>query len=156
MLETVLNSPGLQHLAKEIFWNLNSNALESCSQINQSSKQILENPFFWLEKLVRFGIIISKKNHEDWTKAIQSVRYSAKKKHVLAYLKWNLKKEEPLFLKSLGFPCYTNPIAQDEFRNRIWKSYKFQSLSHGKKRMIFKLFKKTYVLHPLWNIRNCP
>ena len=116
MLETILNSPGLQHLAKEIFWNLNSDALEACSQVNQSSKQILENPFFWLEKLVRMGVV-SKKNQEDWIKAIQSVKNSDEEKNVLVYLKWNFKKDGLVDL-----PCYTSPIVQDEFRKKIWQS----------------------------------
>ena len=120
MLETILNNPGLQHIAKEIFWNLDCNALEASSQVNQSSKQILENPFFWLEKLVRLGVV-SKKNQEDWLKAIQSVKNSDEEKHVLAYLKWNLKKDGKFNKDGLvDLPCYTSPIVQKEFRNKIW------------------------------------
>ena len=68
-LETFINNPGFQHLAEEIFGNLNYESLENCQQINQSSKEILENPLFWLKKFIRSGGL-SKKNQDDWTKTI--------------------------------------------------------------------------------------
>ena len=42
-METIFNNPGLQHLAEEVFWNLNAEDLKICAQINQSCKQILQN-----------------------------------------------------------------------------------------------------------------
>ena len=45
-LAIFINNPGLQHLAKEIFWNLSFEALENCQQLNQSSKRIIDDPFF--------------------------------------------------------------------------------------------------------------
>ena len=99
-----IKNPGLQHLAKEIFWNLNYSSLEICQQINESSSQILENPFFWLEKFIREGSI-SKKNQEDWTKVIQSVINTNMEKHIVLYLKWTLKE------KGAGdVTIYTNPM----------------------------------------------
>ena len=82
-LGNFLNKPGLQHLAEEIFGNLNSDTLEHCRQINQSSNQILQNPMFWLQKFVQGGL--SKKNQEDWLKAIQSVKNSDKEKCISMY-----------------------------------------------------------------------
>ena len=53
-LEKILNNPGLQHLAENIFDNLKYEDLEICQGINQSSKQILDHqmkkPMFWLRK----------------------------------------------------------------------------------------------------------
>ena len=49
-LEKILNNPGLQHLAENIFWNLDVEDLKICGQINQSCKQIMKNPMFWLKK----------------------------------------------------------------------------------------------------------
>ena len=63
--------------------------LKICSQINQSCKQILENPMFWLSK---FGGL-SKENQKDWIKIIQSVKNSDYEKMIIFYLQWNLKKE---------------------------------------------------------------
>ena len=40
-MDKILNNPGLQHLAKTIFWNLDCENLEVCREINESSKEIL-------------------------------------------------------------------------------------------------------------------
>ena len=63
-LAKVINNPGLHHLSEQIFWNLNSDILENCEQINQSANQILQKPLFWLKKLVQRGI--SKNNQEEY------------------------------------------------------------------------------------------
>ena len=89
LLAILINNPGLQHLAEDIFLNLDSKALENCQQINQSSSQLLENPLFWMKKLVRRGF--SKKNEEEWMKVIKLVKNSEKEKHVVKYLAWKLK-----------------------------------------------------------------
>ena len=49
MMEEILQNPGLQHIAEEIFWKLSYEDLENCRLVNQSCKQILENPMFWLK-----------------------------------------------------------------------------------------------------------
>ena len=46
-LEKILNNPGLQHLAENIFDNLKYEDLEICRGINQSSKQILDHQMSW-------------------------------------------------------------------------------------------------------------
>ena len=88
--------------------------LKICAQINQSSKQILQNPIFCLRKFER----LSKENHEDWIKAIQSVENSDEGIAIISYLKWNLKKDT---LSDL--PCYSSPNVQDDFRERIMKIF---------------------------------
>ena len=60
-LERILNNPGFVDLAENIFGNLDSEKQETCEQINQSSKQILENATLWLRKFK----VLSKKNLED-------------------------------------------------------------------------------------------
>ena len=56
-LEKILNNPGLQHLAENIFDNLKYEDLEICRAINQSSKQILDHqmkkPMFFVEEIAR-------------------------------------------------------------------------------------------------------
>ena len=119
-LEIILNAPGLLHISENIFNNLDYKDLEVCRNINRSSQQILDNPMFWLRK---FGQL-SKKNKKDWIKVIQSVKNSSKKKKaIISYLQWNLKKEVE------DFPCYTSPAVQDIFREKIWKSCQKQSSS---------------------------
>ena len=69
-LEKILNNPGLAHLAENVFGNLTDEDAEICRDINQSSKQILDNPMFWLGKFKS----ISKANQKDWINVIQSLK----------------------------------------------------------------------------------
>ena len=89
-MEKIITNPGLQHLAENIFWNLNVEHLKICVRINQLCQQILENPMFWLRKFAS----LSKENQKDWIKVIQSETNSEKKRAIIAYLQWNLKKFE--------------------------------------------------------------
>ena len=83
--EKILNNPGLQHLAEDIFWNLDYKHLQLCREINQSSKRILDNsnqfptsePLFMLKKFVRRGGI-SEENQGGWAKVLhlQSLKNS--------------------------------------------------------------------------------
>ena len=102
-MENIINNPGLQHLVERIFLNLNYEDLQKCQLINQSTKHILENSMFWVKKLVQRGL--SKDNQKVLIKAIQSVKNSDKEKHILSFLKWNLKTEE-----RFGFPLVGTPI----------------------------------------------
>ena len=61
-MEKFIINPGLQHLAEQIFLNLDTEDLKICTQINQSCKQILEDPKFWLKKFEN----LSKENQKDW------------------------------------------------------------------------------------------
>ena len=67
-MEKILNNPGLQHLAENVLMNLNVEDLKIVAQINQSCKQILEEPKFWLKKYV----CLSKENQKDWIKEMLS------------------------------------------------------------------------------------
>ena len=111
-MENVITNPGLQHLAEKILLNLDYEDLENCGKINQSCKNILENPIFWTKKF-------SKKNQTDWAKAIQSAKNSDKEKHILKYLKWNSKTQ-----KEVDLPCYTDPIVQEKFKKQIRRGVK--------------------------------
>ena len=88
-MEKIINNPGLQHLAEKVFWNLDCEDLKICAQINQSCKQILENPTFWLKKFKS----ISMENQKDWIKVIKLAKNSDKRNAIISYLQWNLKKE---------------------------------------------------------------
>ena len=100
ILEKILNNPGFQHLAENIFDNLNFEDLVVCQEINQSSKEILEylmnKPLFLLKKFRN----LSKENEKDWINVIQSTKSPKKEKAISTYLRWNLKKEA-LFIKDL-------------------------------------------------------
>ena len=103
-LENIINNPGLQHLAENIFSYLNYKDLESCQHINTSSKLILANPRFWLNKFIQKGM--SKKNQNDWIKAIQLMKDTEFKRNLQLYLKRILRKE-----KMFDIPCYIDDNA---------------------------------------------
>ena len=88
-MEKIIKNPGLQHLAENVFLNLNYSDLKKCQLINQSTNQILDDPMFWIKELIQKGL--SKENQNDWIEAIQ-LNYE-KKKYIAAYLKWNLKEK---------------------------------------------------------------
>ena len=129
-MEKIINNPGLVDLAENIFGNLDAEKLEVCQQINQSSKQILANPNFWLKKFTA----LSKDNQKDWVKVIQSVKNTDKGNAISSYLQWNLKNEVLVDL-----PCYTSPAVQDDFRKKIWKIFKKFGRSSDKDLEIVKI-----------------
>ena len=100
-MENIINNPGLQHLAENIFLNLNYANLKKCELINQSANQILNNPMLWIRKL-------SEENQKEWIEAIQSDTISVNKKHITAYLKWSLKKKS--CYNQLGSPIVPSGI----------------------------------------------
>ena len=99
-METIINNPGLQHLVEKVFWNLDVEDLKICAHINQSCKQILQNPLFCLRKFNGF----SRENQKDWIKFIKSVKNSNKGIAIISYLQWNFKKEA-----FADLPCYSSP-----------------------------------------------
>ena len=116
-MEKILSNPGLQHLAENLFLNLSSADLKKCLLINQFTNQILENPMFWIKKLIQNGL--SEENQNDWINAIQSETNFEKKKNIVDYLSWNSKKEN-----CFDLPCYTKPVAQEDFWNKICRAAK--------------------------------
>ena len=111
-METFVTNPGLQHLAEKIFLNLDTENLKICGLINQSCKQILENPLLWLKKFRK----LSNENLKDWIKVIKSVKNFEKRDAIISYLQWTLKKDV------VDIQCYSNPVVQDDFRKRIRES----------------------------------
>ena len=51
-MEQFFNNPGLSHIGRNIFEQLNLNELESCKRVCKSWKIILENPRFWLKTCI--------------------------------------------------------------------------------------------------------
>ena len=98
-LENFITTPGLQHVAENIFSYLNYQDITDCQRINRSSKLILDNPRFWLRKFIQNGM--SKKNQNDWIKAIQLTKNSKLERNIYLYLKRSLRKE-----KLMNLPCY--------------------------------------------------
>ena len=128
--ENVIRNPGLQHLAENIFSYLSYDDLKSCQLINRSSKSILANSRFWLQKLVHQGM--SKKNQNDWIKALQVTKDTDFEENLQLYLKRSFCKG-----KIIDVPCYIDEMAIQKSSKLIKK---FKSLSN-----IFAKYYKEYV-----------
>ena len=86
ILEEIINNPGLQHIAEEIFLNLDFKSIMACKLASDSCKEIVDNPMFWLKKWKLSGRL-SNENHKNWVKAIQITKNTSLEKNVLAYMK---------------------------------------------------------------------
>ena len=98
-LENFISNPGLQHLAEIIFSNLEYQDITACQLINRSSGMILNNPGFFLKKFIQMGM--SKKNQNDWIKAIQLTKNTYFENNIYLYLKRSLR-----IAKMVDIPCY--------------------------------------------------
>ena len=101
VMEKIVNTSGLQHLAENIFLNLNYELLKECFNINSSCRKILENPFFWLKLYIQGGL--SNENQKDWHRAIQLVKNTDLEKNISSYLKRSSKNP-----RVVDIPCYIN------------------------------------------------
>ena len=68
----LVNTPCLHQVVEKIFLNLNFKDLLAWRLVNSFCRDILDKPLFWLQKCVHNGM--SKKNHDDWYKAIKNTR----------------------------------------------------------------------------------
>ena len=100
IMDQIANTPGLQHIIEIIFFNLDFKDLMACQLVNKSLKQILENPMFWLKKW-RFNRGLSKKNQNNWIKALQMTKNTSFEKNVDMYIKKVIK-----IGHFVDVPCY--------------------------------------------------
>ena len=109
-MENIIKNPGLQIIMENIFHNLDLEKLEICRFINDSSKQMLDDPMFWLREFIQRGI--SKENQNSWIKAIQITKGTELEKHVLSYLKRSRKKKSVVDLH-----CFKNEDFLEKIEN---------------------------------------
>ena len=98
-MEKIISNPGLQHLVENILLNLDHQDLEIYQQVNNSFKEILNNPMFWLRKFIQRGL--SKKNQSDWINAFRITKDTILEKQVISYLKKCSKNS-----RVIDPPCY--------------------------------------------------
>ena len=126
-MENLLNNPGLQHLAENIFLNLSYEKLKICQMINQTSYQILNgNPILWI---MFFWRKLSEENQKYLISTFTSflfMNFDASTNHIVSYLRWNLENKN-LFLLPQDHLCYTSPVVQSELRQKIYQAAKFGS-----------------------------
>ena len=101
-MERIINNPGFEDIAKNIFMLLNLNDVANCQLVSRSFNGFLENPMFWLKKWITRGL--SKKNQKDWITAIDKMDKTKDTefiKNILLYFKKMLKKCE-----FIDMPCF--------------------------------------------------
>ena len=89
-MDLITKNPGLQHIAENIFLNLNHVTLLKCQNVNTEWKKILESPFFWLKKCVRqFGSSSEKikENQSQWSKLFQNLNDPKLEKVIIYFFK---------------------------------------------------------------------
>ena len=123
-MDYIINNPGLQKIIEKIFFNLDFHDLQACQLINKSSKEILDNPMFWLKKWKRIiGGILSQKNDSDWKKAIQKIRGDTDlESNVRSYIKKIIQMGH-----FVDVPCFIDDSAIDKFYN----GYSVQEVQEG-------------------------
>ena len=118
-LENFIINPGLQHMAENIFSNLNYKDITACQLINRSSKLILDNSKFLLKKFIQNGM--SKKNQNDWIKAIQLTRNTKFERNIYLYLKRSFRMK-----KMMDIPCYIDKEVIEKSAKKFKKDATYQ------------------------------
>ena len=118
ILEEIINSPGLQHIAEEIFLNLDFNGIMTCKLVNDSCKDIVDKRIFWLKKWKMRGL--SNENYKDWVNAIQMTKNITLEKNIHAYIKMVIE-----IGHFVDVPCYIDSKIILEFSNEssFWKAF---------------------------------
>ena len=80
-MDFLTKNPGLQHVAEEIFMNLDHNDVIKSKTVNQYWYRILVNPTFWLKKCLR-NRFLSEECKMEWTKLIQTLKTQIYKEKV--------------------------------------------------------------------------
>ena len=104
-MENIMQIPGLQHISEMILFNLDFEDLKKCQLLNKSFKDILEDPMFWLRKW-RTQRGLSKKNHDDWVKAIQLTKNTIMEVNIKLYLEKVIEKSH-----IVDIPCFIDSDA---------------------------------------------
>ena len=68
-MEKITQTPGLHHIAENIFIYLSHETLLECRKVNEFWRQLLQNPTFWVKICAKNGL--SKDNQMKWNALIQ-------------------------------------------------------------------------------------
>ena len=107
-MESVIQNPGLQHIAEMILLNLDFEDLKRCQLLNKFFKDVLESPMFWLRKW-RTQRGLSKENNDDWVKAIQLTKNTNLEINLKLYLEKVIKNGHVV-----DVPCFIDANAVEK------------------------------------------
>ena len=107
-MDQIIENPGFQHLTEKILLNLPFKDVISLQLVNKTLKEILDDPMFWIKKWILKGL--SKKNKDDWIKAIQLTKNTKLAKIIILYAKKVLHRN-----RLVDFPCHIDEKTVDIF-----------------------------------------
>jgi len=64
-MDLITITPGLIHIAEEIFSNLDRNSLLECQKVNEYWGSILRNPWFWFRRMEHYAKL-SEEHQNEW------------------------------------------------------------------------------------------
>ena len=64
-MDLVTTTPGLQHIAEQIFSNLDRKSLRRCQKVNDHWGNILRNPWFWFNRM-KPNTRLSQEHQKEW------------------------------------------------------------------------------------------
>ena len=64
-MDLITKTPGLIHIAEEIFSNLDQKSLLECQNVNEHWGSILRNPWFWFRRMEQYAKL-SEEHQKDW------------------------------------------------------------------------------------------
>ena len=100
-MEKITQTPGLHHIAENIFINLGHETLLECKKVNEFWRQILENPTFWIKICAKNGLSLD--NQMRWNTLIQELEDPSLKENVTEYL---MEIHQGIILQKFQHPFY--------------------------------------------------
>ena len=64
-MDLITRTPGLVHIAEQIFSNLERNDLLQCQEVNEYWGSILRNPWFWYNRMMK-NSTLSQEHRKEW------------------------------------------------------------------------------------------
>ena len=64
-MDLITRTPGLHHIAEQIFSNLDRNSLLECQEVNEQWGSILRNPWFWFRRMEKHTNL-SEEHQKEW------------------------------------------------------------------------------------------
>ena len=83
-MDFITKSSGLQHIAEQIFLNLNNEKLEVCQKVNEFWKDNLNSAMFWLKKCAQKGL--TGQHYLEWSNLIKQPKSQNVEEQVISCL----------------------------------------------------------------------
>ena len=72
-IDLITRTPGLIHIAEQIFSNLDRSSLLICQEVNEHWASILRNPWFWYNRIVQ-NTTLSPEHLKEWMKFCEKLK----------------------------------------------------------------------------------